>query len=278
MENIFSDSIPKDFYNTAHNEDAYAYSYDKQAFSLCDGASESYDSKSWANILSNHFISDPEVTEEWVMTCIQKYLKSLDLSSLTSSQLIAFQKGSFATFIGIVREKNQLKITNIGDSHVFLFTNLKNNECNLDNLELKKIFKKPNFSDNPTLLSTKIDNNTFINFSDLQSSHYYNTYDLDSEDKYSSDDLAELSIDDFNPSHFKDTYLVCATDAVAEWIFKYIEARKAPKIFQFLISLKNEGNEDKFRKTVALCRELKSMRVDDSTLVILKCEYNNDLS
>ena len=103
---LFSESIPKESILASSNEDAFRFSSLNQTFSLCDGASESFDSKSWANILAQHFIMQPEVSEEWMMECIQKYIKGLDFSNLTASQCIAFEKGSFATLIGVKNENN----------------------------------------------------------------------------------------------------------------------------------------------------------------------------
>lgn len=53
---LFSESIPKESILTSYNEDAFKFSSLNQTFSLCDGASESFDSKSWANILAQNFI------------------------------------------------------------------------------------------------------------------------------------------------------------------------------------------------------------------------------
>lgn len=248
---LFSESIPKESILTSYNEDAFKFSSLNQTFSLCDGASESFDSKSWANILAQHFIMQPEVSEEWMMECIQKYIKGLDFSNLTASQCIAFEKGSFATFIGVKNENNCIKITCIGDSYIFFFNNLRNNFENIDVLEEKRVFAKPNFSDNPTLLSTKVINNSFLDFNDLKNTDYYQELDLEEH---------------------KDTYLVCATDAVAEYIFNYLEDYGHKKTFELLKSFIQE--KDEFKHLVISCRELKKMAVDDSTLVILKCEYD----
>lgn len=270
IKEVAAFTIPKELVCPTDNEDAYLFDADKQVFALCDGASESFDSKNWANILTQNFIHNPEISDTWLMECVQKYLKCLNLVSLTNSQLIAFQKGSFATFIGISYKNNELKITCIGDSCVFLFSGYEKN----DFVEFKsylELFEKPNFSDNPILLSTRIISNDFVNFAKLSESKFYKSYSLASQ--YESLKGKET------PTQFvNDTYLICATDAIAEWIFKYIEAGKEKKIFQYIMSLRNPGNENKFAKTVVLCRRLKSMRVDDSTLVVLKCEHDHDLS
>lgn len=252
MTLLFSESIPKESSLASSNEDAFSFDIVNQTFSLCDGASESFDSKSWANILVQHFVLQPEVSEEWVMECIQKYIKGLDFSNLTASQCIAFQKGSFATFIGVKREKNHINITCVGDSYIFVFTNLRNNFINIDVLDTKEVFPKPIFSENPTLLSTKVINNDFLDFDDLKNTGYYH----------------ELALDEF-----KDTYLVCATDAVAEYIFKYLETDGRKATFELLKSFIKEKNTQNFKEFVMNNRELNKMAVDDSTLVILKCEY-----
>ena len=136
------------------------------------------------------------------------------------------------------------------------------------------------------MISTKILNNSFIDFDNIEDSVYFKTLDL----KYPFSSLTELhrkvsfvlnNSEPINSLRLPDKtaiFLICATDAVAEWIFKYIEANKTDKIFNFLLSLKEDKNKGKFEKTVSLCRKLKSMNIDDSTLAILECEYNHGLS
>lgn len=290
MKKIFDITVPKDKSEASSNEDAFDYDYQKQVFALSDGASESYNSKIWSKILVREFVDIPNLSEEWILKCAKKYLKSLDLTNLTESQFIAFNKGSFATLITVQRQGNKISIFNVGDSHIFAFAKSQDNDTN-STISSKparyiELFKKPTFTDNPTLISTKILNNSFIDFDNIEDSVYFKTLDL----KYPFSSLTELhrrvsfvlnNSEPINSLRLPDKtaiFLICATDAVAEWIFKYIEANKTDKIFNFLLSLKEDKNKGKFEKTVSLCRKLKSMNIDDSTLAILECEYNHGLS
>lgn len=284
MKKIFDITVAKDKSEASSNEDAFDYDYSKQVFALSDGASESYDSKIWAKILVREFVDTPNISEEWVLKCAKKYLESLDLTNLTESQFIAFNKGSFATLIALQRQGNKVSVLNVGDSHIFVFAKCPDNDAdstsNSKTVRYIELFKKPIFTNNPTLISTKVMSNDFIDFNKIEESLYFKTLDLE----YPFSSLTELHkkvsfvlnnsepINNLRLPNDTAIFLICATDAVAEWIFKYIESNKTDKIFNFLLSLKEDKNKGKFEKTVSLCRHLKTMHVDDSTLAILKCE------
>lgn len=286
MKRIFDATVAKETTEASSNEDASDYDYQKNIFALSDGASESYNSKNWARILVNEFVDSPNLSEKWLLNCIHKYIAKLDLSSLTESQYIAFNKGSFATLIGVQRQGNKINILNVGDSHIFVFTKDKKSSTNDKSLKYIELFDKPVFKDNPTLISTKLKNNDFIDFNDIKHSKYFKflglanllngynpIYDgvLSTQSEGSNNKQIVLPIK-------REVYLICATDAVAEWIFRHIDNNKTEKIFNFLLSLKEDKHKGKFERTVALCRSWKSMNIDDSTLAILKCEYDYGLS
>lgn len=285
MERIFDATVAKEITEASSNEDASDYDYQKKIFSLSDGASESYNSKNWARILVNEFVDSPDVSEKWLIHCIHQYIAKLDLSKLTESQYIAFNKGSFATLIGVQRQNNKINILNVGDSHIFVFTKEKN-PTNGEPLKYIELFDKPFFKDKPTLISTKLKNNDFIDFNNIKYSKYFKVLDLSNllngynpiYDGFLSTQYEVLHNQQIVLPTKRELYLVCATDAVAEWIFRHIDNNKTEKIFNFLLSLKEDKNKGKFEKTVALCRSWKAMNIDDSTLAILKCEYDYGLS
>lgn len=286
MERIFDATVAKEITEASSNEDASDYDCQKNIFALSDGASESYNSKNWARILVNEFVDSPNLSEKWLIHCIHQYIAKLDLSSLTESQYIAFSKGSFATLIGVQRQNNKINILNVGDSHIFVFTKDSKSTTNDNSLKHIELFSKPIFTDNPTLISTKLQHNNFINFNDISNSQYFKALDLANllngynpiYDGILSTQYEELYNKQIVLPIKRDVYLITATDAVAEWIFRYIDSGKVERIFNFLLSLKEDQNKGKFEKTVALCRKLKTMKIDDSTLVILKCEYDYGLS
>ncbi|MGP5575789.1 hypothetical protein [Psychrobacter faecalis] len=286
MERIFDATVAKEITEASSNEDASDYDYQKNIFALSDGASESYNSKNWARILVNEFVDCPNLSEQWLIHCIHQYIAKLDLSSLTESQYIAFNKGSFATLIGVQRQSNKINILNVGDSHIFVFTKENIKTTNTKSLKYIELFDKPVFKDNPTLISTKLQNNDFIDFNDIEHSKYFKVLDLANlPNSYNLiyDEILSTQHEVSHNQHIflpikKEVYLVCATDAVAEWLFRHIDNNKTEKIFNFLLSLKEDKNKGKFERTVTLCRSWKSMNVDDSTLAILKCEYDYGLS
>ncbi|HFD8837105.1 TPA: hypothetical protein ACF67X_004894 [Salmonella enterica] len=64
MKQEFSGTIPKDPEYPGENEDKFAFSEDGRRLALCDGASESFNSKLWADLLARKFITDPKISPE----------------------------------------------------------------------------------------------------------------------------------------------------------------------------------------------------------------------
>jgi hypothetical protein len=65
MRLLFQGSCRKDPRENDVNEDRWAFSGSRGTLALCDGASESYDSSVWAQILSDKFVLDPTERAAW---------------------------------------------------------------------------------------------------------------------------------------------------------------------------------------------------------------------
>jgi len=68
MNVLFAEQVPKELASPDFNEDFFSVDIGKRRFALSDGASESFDSKTWAQLLTNRFIENPELSPDWLST------------------------------------------------------------------------------------------------------------------------------------------------------------------------------------------------------------------
>jgi hypothetical protein len=93
-------SFPKR--NDTPNDDRWCESTDKASCALSDGASVSFDSGPWAQTLCRRFIEDREITRDWLEAAIKEYQLLYDRNAMPWSHQAAFDRGSFATLLGVV--------------------------------------------------------------------------------------------------------------------------------------------------------------------------------
>lgn len=137
------------------NEDVAARSNVNGIFAVSDGASESFASGLWARILVRHFVRRPMIGEAWLSHCIDAYNAAFDRATMTWSAQAAFDRGSFATLLGLRLESSGVSILGIGDSLAVLD----------EDGEIRATFpytEPKQFRQNPLLLSTIYDRNTAI--------------------------------------------------------------------------------------------------------------------
>jgi len=91
-------SVPKR--EDQDNEDSFQRSA-KGVYALSDGASVSFDSASWARILVRRYTRNPEFTREWLSAGDRRVSQLYDRDSLPWMQQASFDKGSFASLLGI---------------------------------------------------------------------------------------------------------------------------------------------------------------------------------
>jgi hypothetical protein len=118
MRQLFAGQVPKDPCFPDANEDSFKLAIDKGRLALSDGASESFDSKNWARILVHRFVLKPGLDKEWLTSPISEYASQFDYENMTWSKQASFNRGSFATLLGIEVFSNHVTvdITGIGDS------------------------------------------------------------------------------------------------------------------------------------------------------------------
>ncbi|MFH3608297.1 hypothetical protein WAH46_11305 [Acinetobacter baumannii] len=241
MKVIFQGTHPKEIGEEKANEDSFAFSKDLTKFILCDGASESYNSQLWAKIICDSFIKCDDIDDNWLNNAAKKYVLQHDFNNMSWSQLSAYQRGSFTTFSSINLDFINKKIITrlFGDSFIFFFK--KNN----GKYKYHQTFDIPNFHLNPILLSTKIELNDLIDFDKENSNHYLEIPILPNDESIIA---------------------ICTTDALADWFFRAMTVIDHNKLINIFLNI----NDRKFNKLVRVSRNRGSLKVDDTTLVILE--------
>src|SRR3990167_3467482 len=98
---VFSATVPKDAAYPESNEDAFRYSEVDRRYAISDGASESFDAKTWATLLTERYLCEPGVSSAWAQEAVSEYKGKIDFDQLSWSKQAAYERGSFATLLGI---------------------------------------------------------------------------------------------------------------------------------------------------------------------------------
>lgn len=238
MRALFIGTCAKELDRPEANEDAYAFSADQQRLALSDGASESYDSRSWAQLLTGKLADDPHFDQEWIESAISTYQSRHDFGAMSWSQQLAFERGCFATLLGVEHDATNRRLTllGIGDSVAVLLVGA-------EIVRAWPLDHPDRFKERPTLLSTLRPYNRFTQAHD---------FELLARAEW---DLAE----------FPEPTLLCMTDALGEWALRI--AGNEPEKLAELLAIRTE---EQLTALVISEREARRMRVDDSTLAILK--------
>lgn len=244
MRRLFVGSCAKEPDRPEANEDAFAFSADGQRLALSDGASESYDSRMWARLLVAKLAQDPAFGPEWLQSAVADYMRKHDFASMSWSQQHAFERGCFATLLCAEHDAatKTLSLFGVGDSVAVLF----------DGARLERAWPMDDaakFRERPTLVSTLREHN-----------HFTLTPDFDGSARETVQ-LADL----------EDPMLLCMTDALGEWTLRI--ASESPKRLYKLLAIRSK---EELASLVIGEREAKRMRVDDSTLAILRFEGGED--
>jgi hypothetical protein len=237
MKQEFAGTCPKEPQEHDSNEDQSAFSADGARFALCDGASESYNSRLWARVLAEKFAANPAFGSEWLAEVLRAYIAGHDFEAMTWSQQAGFDRGSFATLLGIEfdSEHRTVDALAIGDCVAVLVDGERF-------VEAWPFADPERFKEHPTLLATKSEHNAFVSELGFWT-HSVKTFHLDT---------------------YQSPRLVCMTDALAEWTLRGV--RDGEPTLRRLLSLTTEAE---LAELVLNERAAKRMRVDDSTLIIV---------
>jgi hypothetical protein len=142
------------------NEDAFKYSNVSGICAVSDGASESFASGLWSRILVSRFVQRPALDKAWLARAIAAYNAAFDRANMSWSAQAAFDRGSYATLLGLRIDPSGVSILGIGDSLAVLD----------DGAEICTTFpyvEPEQFRANPLLLSTIHERNEAILSGDL---------------------------------------------------------------------------------------------------------------
>lgn len=237
MRLLFSGSCPKDPLGSDINEDRWAFSRSLGALALCDGASESFDSSVWAQILADKFVLDPAVTPAWLSGAINEYVARHDFAAMSWSRQASYGRGTFSTLLGAqhIPKNGTVEILAAGDSLAVLVDG--------GSFLASWPYADPeHFKDRPTLFATLPEHNAFVSASDFWTTH--GTH--------------------FDVGALVSPRLVCVTDALGEWLLRQIQSGG-----DGLVQLLAIESEEELIGLVVGERHAGRMRVDDSTLIVL---------
>lgn len=234
----FQGSIPKDDCYPDENEDVLRGNGRLLRVALSDGASESFDSKTWAGILAARLLIDPNVTPAWVEDAMAQYRECHQPEKLSWSKLAAFERGSFATLLGVSFDPslNRVSLVGIGDSIAALTE--KGNF-----LKSFPYQRAVDFERRPQILSTNPSLNAFVRAEDFRDSH-----------------TAEWDL-----SGLDDPVLLCMTDALGQWLLTDVE-RGGTHWVQML----TVNSVEQFDAVVRSARQARAIRSDDTTLAVIR--------
>jgi hypothetical protein len=215
------------------NEDCWQNSH-KGTGAVSDGASVSFDSASWSRILARRYAQHPQFDADWVAQAIADYAKLHDRDALAWMQQAAFDRGSFASLLGVTdRGDGRIGVLAVGDSLAVL--------CDGDHVVASFPYEAPEqFDARPQLLSTEPAENAFL---------------------AEPDAVSGLSIEwDLGP--LDEPALLCVTDALGCWILAQRDADSSP-----IARLRAIAKPRTFARFVGEERAAGRMRRDDTTLL-----------
>ena len=126
MRVLRSISLPKEADYAASNDDVFFAAPGGLAVAMSDGASESYDSRGWGRMLCETFNAqfecggdqplEDDAVRTMVVTARRRFLASFEDKPLSWSQQASFDRGNFASLLGLYEGPSLLTLLAIGDS------------------------------------------------------------------------------------------------------------------------------------------------------------------
>lgn len=232
-------TVPKDVERQDLNEDAWAADEAVTRIAVSDGASESFDSRAWARLLVNAYARDHGFSTEWLEKVLAEYLSSIDYESLTWSKQAAYDRGSFATLLGVelAPDRSDVKVLAIGDSTAF---HLRHGQL----LVSFPYTTAEEFDCRPLLLSTLASSNAFVHESGFFCQISSSTWHVQNGD-----------------------ILLLATDAVSQWALREVGMENSA--LRFVSTVDSDSD---FRIEIEKLRSDGRIRLDDSTIIRLVVE------
>jgi hypothetical protein len=224
----FGEILPK-----AGNDDCFSASEEFQLFAMSDGASESYDSSLWSKVLCLQWIlGNGAVSRSALYARIRDYTELCRPTTLSWSKQAAFERGSYATFLGVRMRRGMVQILAFGDSLAVWHQG--------DRAESFPYCTPQQFDERPLCLSTLKDRNepaiTALRVS-------FTSWPMEPSAK-----------------------LLLMTDALGRWLLSQSDARHGR---DRLLAIQSPAE---FAQFVLAERRAGAMRRDDTTLAVLSLE------
>ena len=235
MRVLFVGQVPKDPTFDTANEDRLELDLEFGRIAVSDGASESFDSQIWAELLVKQFVRDPALGRGWLDALVGEYAAKFDVAGMSWSKQSAFERGSFATLLGIEHFSlhGTIDVLSVGDSLAVL---LDHDEL-IDSYPYSSAIE---FQQRPELFSTLTQHNSFVEGPTFFTAHHRS----------------------WNITALKRPILLCMTDALGEWALNL--AQQGSPQWQLLASM---NDTELLQSLVLEERAHKRMRIDDVTLV-----------
>jgi hypothetical protein len=223
------------------NEDAFAWNQAACRFVLSDGASTSYAGRAWARALCWQFMRDPEFGSEWLGAARSRFWQSVVPAPADDwSAPLAFERGSFATFLGVTILPECIIGHAVGDSVLFVVDGEKT-------VRQFPLMDSPDFKRDPVLLGSHPGVGLF-----------------DESDEGFCTGRIRLDIDVAKRETIR---LIAATDAIAEWL---VGEGSEQGLLERLVHVSEIKSTSQFHEFVGKARSSGTMRRDDCTVLVVE--------
>lgn len=240
LTKILKATISKDPLIEGSNEDSAVLRLrdDIQRAAVFDGASESFAARKWSRTLAEEWGRGSEVSPMWLKNAQLRYKEQLSGLRLSWAQEAAMERGSFSTIASVEVRDRMLDLCIVGDSSIFF----------IDSWGLKASYpfqSESQFTSAPTALSSR-------------------------------EDFGRQNKDSLRSGRRKCTFVdakgrrmvLLATDAVSCWLLSDDCLTHLHRLRQLLSC---ETSND-FRQLVIDERKTNAMKVDDSTIILLRLD------
>jgi len=246
---LFAETVPKESDFPESNEDKLRICNDRHLYIMSDGASESFNSSLWADVLVESVFAGPPCSgfARWLKQVTAEYRDRSGVTSMSWSQEAAFARGSFASLLVVECLADEVSVTAIGDTVALLVEN----GIITRSFPYKDSYQ---FQQRPHLLSTVRSKNITPYFAVALRSLLA---------KKSC--LAEAGCKVYWPyPSSTDALLICVTDAMGEWLLRQDVGTQGR--LDAVLAVRTQGD---LIQLIDDARREDGMRRDDSSLIVI---------
>lgn len=217
------------------NEDVCGTLLFRHRYALSDGATESFAPRQWAQVVVQAFLDRQAVDRDWIRRASARYARGFDRDMMSWSAQAAFDRGSFATLLGLTLDSGRrtAQVLGIGDSLAVLGEGGR--------IRATFPYQSPEqFRQRPLLLATHLADNARL---------------------FAPGAMAQATVQ-WSLHGLHDPVLLLVTDALGAWLLSDPVAR-----WERLLRLRNRVQ---FGSLVRAERACGRMRRDDTTLLRIR--------